>query len=85
MSVLTLIALSPIRLETSKPMCTHASSNRWTKYASVASCNARIALLCHLNPAPVLEPSYALVIKSSATSRTTRANGSLEINKSVER
>lgn len=29
---------------------THASSNKWTRYASVASCSARIAELCHRNP-----------------------------------
>ena len=50
------------------------SSKRPTKYASDASCNARIA-----------EPwNLKSVLKSCAISRTNLWNGSLRINKSVD-
>src|SRR6266850_3031851 len=48
---------------------TYASSNRWTRNASLASCKARIAELCQRSPAsPYSRP--ASVIMSSAISRT---------------
>lgn len=36
--------------ETCSDTTTYVSSNRWTRYASVASCSARIAELCHRRP-----------------------------------
>lgn len=50
------------------------SSNRCTKYASSASCSAKIAFSCHRIP-------YDVPIYSTATSLTSRAKGSFRISK----
>ena len=47
---------------------THASSNKCTRNASLASCNARIAELCQRRP--VSPYSFMSVVMSSAISRT---------------
>jgi hypothetical protein len=49
---------------------THASSNKCTRNASLASCNARIAELCQRRP--VSPYSFISVVMSSAISRTCR-------------
>lgn len=49
---------------------THASSNKCTRNASLASCNARIAELCQRRP--VSPYSFMSVVMSSAISRTCR-------------
>ena len=48
-------------------MITYASSKRCVRKASVASCRARMACDCHLNPTP---SANSCDIKSVATSRT---------------
>lgn len=58
------VSLSRVEVETR----THASSNMCTRNASVASCSASIAELCHRSPASLY--SFMSVIMSNAISRT---------------